>query len=173
MDDHFHLHGIGCSNGQSLLHIANEFCEPFQKPPPSNIVVLAVIKKFHCMGNFITQYKDFNGYPVTITRNVNRRWLAKQVLQYLTKHLSNWILMIHLQEEYSNKLVVFIYKIQMFEKYRQRSKNCLLCFDVSNDLLFLSNECFSDESHIHPKGFINRHNLFSWFWIVRHHCADA
>lgn len=43
VDQHFHSYGVGCSNGPSLLHIANEFHERFQKPSPSNMVMLAVI----------------------------------------------------------------------------------------------------------------------------------
>lgn len=31
-----------------LVHVANEFRDRFEKPPSRNIVVLAVVKEFHC-----------------------------------------------------------------------------------------------------------------------------
>ena len=180
VEHYFWSYGVGRQNGLSLHHVREHYKEQFNKRAPSNKIILAIVKNFHCTGLVLCQQKETTGHPRTITTNKNHERLLQQVLQS-PKHSLRWT---------SLKLVVsdrsvrgmfkevgrFAYRIQGAQYLTETDEQARLqyCSRVLSmtyaDTDFFSNIWFLNESHIHLNGYINRETTrflgFEWPDVV-------
>ena len=78
---YFRSCGNGYQGGSSLKLVVEQYDEHYNKPAPSNTVMLSIITKFRHMGSVLCQWKGKSGRPVTVSTNEDHGHVFNQVLQ--------------------------------------------------------------------------------------------
>lgn len=163
---YFRSYGNGSQGGPSLKLVAEQYREHFNKPAPSNTVMLSIVKKFRRTGSVLCQRKGRSGRPVTVSTNENHGRVLNQVLQSPKRSLRRTALKLDISPTSLRRLFKdiggFPYRIQVGQRLTEHDRHVRVEYCarflamVYEDPDFLFNVWFSDESHIHLDGFINR-----------------
>ncbi|KAJ4436461.1 hypothetical protein ANN_16492, partial [Periplaneta americana] len=163
---HFRLYGNGYQGGPSLILVAQQYREHFNQPAPSITIMLSIVTKFRRSGSVLCQRKGRSGRPVTVSTNDNHGRVLNQVLQSPKRSLRRTSLKSNISNTSLRRLLKdldgFPYRIQVGQRLTEQDRHvrieycARLLAMVYEDPDFLLNVWFSDESHIHFDGFINR-----------------
>ena len=163
---YFRSYVVGRQNGPSLHQVREHYEEQFNKMAPSNKTILVIVEKFLHTGSVLCQRKRTTGCPRTITPNENHEWLLQQVLQSPKHSLWQTSLKLSVSDrsvwQMIKELGGFAYCIQVAQHLTEMDEQARVqyCGRVLSmtyaDPDFFSYIWFSDESHIHLNGYINR-----------------
>ena len=142
--------------------------------------MLAIVEKFHRTGSVLSQRKGTTGYPRTVTANENHERLHQQVLQSPKRNLRRTSLKLGVSDRSVRRMFKelggFAYRIQVSQRLTETSEWARLQYSsrvlslTYADRGFFSTTRFSDESHIHLNGYINRQTTrfvgFEWPNVV-------
>lgn len=166
VEHYFRSYGNGRDNSPSLKQVAEKYGQKFNKTAPSKSVMLAVVEKFRRTGSVLCQRKGSSGRPRTVCTNNNQGRVLDQVLQSPQRSLRRTAYKLNISETSTRRLFKSIggypYRIQIGQRLNVADKRAreVYCGRVLNlvyeDPDFLRNVWFSDESHIHLNGYINR-----------------
>ena len=165
VEHYFWSYGVGRLNGPSLCHVREHYEEQCNKTAPSNKTILAIVEKFHHTGSVLCQRKGTTGRPRTVTTNENHERLLQQVLQSPKRSQQRTLLKLGVSNRsvrwMFKELGGFAYHIQVAQHLTETNERAQLqyCSQMLSmtyaDPDFVTNICFSDESHIHINGYIN------------------
>ena len=158
-EHYFRSYGVG-------RHIRDHYEEQHNKTAPSNKTILAIFEKFHRTESVLCQRKRTTGRPRTVTTNENHERFLQQVLQYQKRCLRRSSLKLGVSDRSVRRMFKelggFACHIQVAHRLtktdgRARLQYCSRVLSLTyGDPDFFSNTWFSDESHIHLNGYVNR-----------------
>lgn len=166
VEHYFRSYGKGRNDGPSLEQVSIKYQQKFNKAAPSKSVMLAVVEKFRRTGSVLCQRKGSSGRRKTVCTNENEGRVFNQVVQSPQRSLVRTACKLNISETSLRRMFKSIggypYRIQVGQRLNAADKRAreIYCGRmlslIYEDPEFLKNIWFSDESHVHLSGYINR-----------------
>lgn len=166
VEHYFRSYGKGKQGGPSLKLVTETYREQFHKEAPTNKVMLSIVEKFRRSGSVLCQRKGRSGRPVTVRTNGNHGRVLNQVLQSPNRSLRRTAFKLNISSTSIRRLFKdvggFPYRIQVGQRLSNQDMNARVAYCgqflamLYENPDFLNNVWFSDESHIHLEGYINK-----------------
>lgn len=166
VEHYFRSYGNGRNDGPSLQQVSVRYREQFNKAAPSKSVILGVVEKFRRTGSVLCQRKGSSGRRKTVCTNENAERVLTQVVHSPQRSLVRTACKLNISETSTRRLFTSIggypYRIQVGQRLNAGNKHARAIYCgrilslIYEDPEFLKNIWFSDESHVHLNGYINR-----------------
>jgi hypothetical protein len=182
VEHYFRSFGQGRNGGPSLKKICDSFIVTFNKAPPTNAAILAMVKKFRQDGSVQNQNASHSGRKRTISANDNCGIIFQKVLESPTKSTRRISLETQISHASVRRILrdlgAFSYRIQMLQTLTpvDRVSRKQFCARVLAqhymDPYFLRDWWWSDECHVYLCGQVNKQNSRYLAWEKPNECLE-
>jgi hypothetical protein len=182
VEQYFRSFGQGRNGGPSIKKICDSFIATFNKAPPTNAAILAMLNKFRQNGSIQNQNAGHSGRKRTIHTNNNCGIIFQKVLESPTKSTRRISLETQISHASVRRILrdlgAFSYRIQMLQTLTpvDRVSRKQFCARVLAqhymDPNFLRNWWWSDECHVYLCGHVNKQNNRYLAWEKPNECIE-